>query len=72
MKILNNALKFVHGREHEKGGFSLYKGISDTKNTYYAVNILKMFNKEPHNKEKTVEWVEKLCNLFNTLTEDES
>ena len=44
MKILNNALKFVHGREHEKGGFTLYKGISDTKNMYYGVNILKMFN----------------------------
>lgn len=60
MKILNKALKFVHEREHEEGGFTLYKGLPDTKNTYYGVKILKMFNKDPYNKEKTIEWIEKL------------
>lgn len=59
-KILNNALKFVHEREHEEGGFTLYKGIPDTKNTYYGVKILKMFNKDPCNKEETIKWVEQL------------
>lgn len=50
----------MHEREHKDGGFTLYKGIPDTKNTYYGVKILKMFDKEPYNKPKTIEWVEKL------------
>jgi len=41
--ILKAALKFVHEREHEKGGFIIYKGNSDIENTYYAVlNILQI------------------------------
>lgn len=57
---LRRALKFVHEREHDEGGFTLYRGIPDTKNTYYGVKILDMYNEEPHNKEKTIEWIQKL------------
>jgi uncharacterized protein len=58
--LLKRALNFVREREHIEGGFTLYKGIPDTKNTYYGVKILEMFNIEPHNKEKTIEWIQKL------------
>jgi len=47
---LRKALKFVHDREHDEGGFTLYRGVPDTKNTYYGVKILEMFNEEPFNK----------------------
>jgi hypothetical protein len=53
-------LRFTHGREHEEGGFTLYHGIPDTKNTYYGVKMIKMFNEEPYNKVKTIEWIEEL------------
>jgi hypothetical protein len=57
---LKNALRFVHQREHENGGFTLYHGIPDTKNTYYGIKTLQMFGKEPFNIEKTIKWIEKL------------
>jgi hypothetical protein len=60
MEILSNALKFTHKREYEQGGFTLYKGIPDTKNTYYGVKILEIYNEEPYNKEKTIEWIQEL------------
>jgi len=53
-------LKFTHAREHPEGGFTLYRGVPDTKNTYYGVKILKMFNENPLNLEKTVAWIENL------------
>jgi hypothetical protein len=59
---LKKALNFVHEREHYEGGFTLYKGVPNTKNTYYVVKILEMFNEEPNNKEKTINWVQKLQN----------
>jgi hypothetical protein len=36
----------VHKLEHEKGGFAIYRGIPDTKNTYYGVKIFKLFDEE--------------------------
>ena len=61
MKInLKKALNFTHKREHYEGGFTLYKGLPDTKNTYYGIKILEMFNKEPYNKGKTINWIQKL------------
>jgi len=60
MEILNNALKFTHKREHSEGGFTLYSGYPDTKNTYYGLLILQLFNEEPYNKENTIKWVEYL------------
>lgn len=54
------ALKFTHEREHKEGGFTLYRGNPDTKNTYYGINILKMFNEDPYNKENTIRWIEEL------------
>ncbi|BDZ71381.1 prenyltransferase/squalene oxidase repeat-containing protein [Methanobacterium petrolearium] len=56
----NKVLKFVHDREHEDGGFTLYRGLPDTKNTYYGLKILQMFNEEPYNKENTINWIQKL------------
>lgn len=53
-------MKFVHAREHEEGGFTLYSGIPDTKNTYYGLKILQMFNDEPYNKGDTINWIQKL------------
>lgn len=50
----------MHKREHEKGGFTLYSGVPDTKNTYYGLKILEMFNEEPYHKEKTIAWILKL------------
>ena len=50
----------MHAREHEEGGFTLYSGIPDTKNTYYALKILQMFNDEPNNREDTINWIQKL------------
>lgn len=54
---MENALKYVHDREHDKGGFTLYKGLPDGKNTYYGLKTLKLFNKEPFNKIKTIKWI---------------
>jgi hypothetical protein len=63
MKInLKKALNFVHEREHYERGFTLYKGVPDTKNTYYGVKILEMFKEEPNNIKKTINWVQKLQN----------
>lgn len=50
----------MHEREHHEGGFTLYKGIPDTKNTYYGLKTLKMFKQEPNNKEQTIKWIQKL------------
>ena len=50
----------MHAREHEEGGFTLYSGIPDTKNTYYGLKILQMFNDEPNNREYTINWIQKL------------
>ncbi|NYB51342.1 MAG: hypothetical protein HVN35_02080 [Methanobacteriaceae archaeon] len=58
MKILKRALEYVHQREHEGGGFTLYEGIPDGKNTYYGLLIMKMFNETPYNIDKTIKWVE--------------
>lgn len=60
IQILDQALKFVHKREHLEGGFTLYEGIPDTKNTYYGVKILQILDEEPHNKENTINWIENL------------
>lgn len=60
--LLENALNFIHEREHEDGGFTLYKGVPDTKNTYYGVKTFKMFDRDPFNKEKTIKWIQKLQN----------
>lgn len=51
------ALKFIYRREHPEGGFTLYEGIPDTKNTYYALKTLKILSKEPNNLEKTLNWI---------------
>lgn len=59
-KVVKGALEFVHGREHDNGGFTLYEGIPDTKNTYYGVLTLKLLGIEPENMDKTIEWVEYL------------
>jgi hypothetical protein len=34
--------------------------LPDGKNTYYGLNILKIFNEEPYNKKRTIKWVENL------------
>lgn len=57
---VKRALEFVHGRERGNGGFTLYEGIPDTKNTYYGVLTLKLLGIEPENMDKTIEWVEYL------------
>lgn len=51
------ALKFIYRREHPEGGFTLYEGIPDTKNTYYALKTLRILSKEPKNLEKTLNWI---------------
>lgn len=58
--VLTRALEFVHKREHIEGGFTLYEGIPDTKNTYYGVLTLKLLGTEPKNRNETIEWVEYL------------
>ena len=58
--MVKNAIKFTHEREHSEGGFTLYQNNPDTKNTYYGVKILRLFNQEPYNKENTIEWIESL------------
>jgi hypothetical protein len=60
IQILDHALKFVHEREHPEGGFTLYEGIPDTKNTYYGIKILQLLSEEPYNKENTIKWIENL------------
>lgn len=60
MKVLKNALRYVHHREHDKGGFTLYKGIPDGKNTYYGLSVLSLFGEEPCNVDATINWLEKL------------
>lgn len=79
MKTIKKALEYVHQREHIGGGFTLYEGIPDGKNTFYGLSILKMFKEKPYNIDKTIKWVEDMqkgrifgvyakFNLLNTLT----
>ncbi|MEN6592257.1 MAG: hypothetical protein ABFC12_03305 [Methanobacterium sp.] len=62
MKVLKNALKYVHQREYDGGGFTLYEGIPDGKNTYYGLSILNLLVETPNNIGKTIYWLEKLQN----------
>ncbi len=62
METVSNALEFTHNREHIEGGFTLYNGVPDTKNTYYGLMILQLYCKEPYNKENTIKWIEYLHN----------
>lgn len=50
----------MHGREHNEGGFTLYAGIPDGKNTYYGLSILKMLKEKPRNIDETIRWAENL------------
>lgn len=58
--VINRTLEFAHKREHAGGGFTLYEGIPDTKNTYYGVLTLKLLGTKPKNMDKTIEWIEYL------------
>lgn len=58
--FLKHVLRFVQKRENPEGGFTLYEGIPDTKNTYYGLKILHMLDEEPKNKENTIKWLENL------------
>lgn len=60
MEILEHALRYVHQREHDRGGFTLYEGIPDGKNTYYGLSILNLFGEKPYNVDETIQWLEKL------------
>ncbi|MGV8143189.1 MAG: prenyltransferase/squalene oxidase repeat-containing protein [Methanothermobacter sp.] len=60
LELVKNAVKFTHEREHAEGGFTLYQNNPDTKNTYYGVKILRLFNEEPYNKKNTIEWIKSL------------
>lgn len=62
MKVLENAIRYVHLREHDEGGFTLYEGIPDGKNTYYGLSVLNLLGKKPYNINKTMKWLEKLQN----------
>ncbi len=62
MKVLKNALKYVHQREHDGGGFTLYEGIPDGKNTYYGLSILNLLGETPYNINETIEWLGKSQN----------
>jgi len=53
-KILN----FIKGRSHENGGYTLYEGFPDSKNTYYAIKSFQLLGREPWNLKKTLNWLE--------------
>lgn len=63
MKVLENALKYAHLREYDEGGFTLYEGIPDGKNTYYGLLTLNLFGETPDNLSKTIQWAERLRNM---------
>ncbi len=62
MEVLEHALKYVHQREHEGGGFTLYEGIPDGKNTYYGLSIFNLLGETPYNINETIKWLVKLQN----------
>ncbi len=53
-------LDFIRNRSHEDGGYTLYEGLPDSKNTYYAIKSLQLLGEEPENLEKTLKWVEEV------------
>ncbi len=62
MKVLENALKYIHQREYDGGGFTLYEGIPDGKNTYYGLSVLNLLGETPNNIDKTIYWLKNLQN----------
>lgn len=51
-------LGFIKGRSHENGGYTLYEGLPDSKNTYYAIKSFQLLGRRPWNLEKTLNWLE--------------
>jgi len=50
--------EFLNKRRHPDGGYTLFEGLPDTKNTYYALRSFELLGDEPGGLEKTLDWLE--------------
>jgi len=56
----DKVLNFIRKRSHEDGGYTLYEGLPDSKNTYYAIKSFQLLGREPANLAKTLKWLEEV------------
>lgn len=56
--LKDKILDFIRRRAHKDGGYTLYKGLPDSKNTYYAIKSLQLLGEKPYNLQKTLDWLE--------------
>jgi len=58
--IVEGIIKFFDMRRHPSGGYTLYEGLPDSKNTYYAIRSLEVINSLPDDIGRTLDWLEEL------------
>lgn len=58
VSLEDEVLDFIRRRGHKDGGYTLYEGLPDSKNTYYAIKSLQLLGREPSNLTNTLRWVE--------------
>jgi len=56
--LKNSVISFLNKRRHSSGGYTLYEGLPDSKNTYYAIRSFEVLDHEPPRLEETLDWLE--------------
>ena len=55
-----NIINFIKNKQIADGGFSENGIVSDLRSSYYAVNLLKIFNERPKQKDKFLAWLDSI------------
>ncbi|MGB9837785.1 hypothetical protein [Methanothermobacter sp.] len=58
--IVEGIINFFDMRRHPSGGYTLYEGLPDSKNTYYAIKSLEVIDSLPDDVARTLDWLEEL------------
>jgi len=56
--LKNSVINFLNKRRHPGGGYTLYEGLPDSKNTYYSIRSFEVLGHEPPRLEETLDWLE--------------
>lgn len=59
-KVKEKSINFLKKRRHSSGGYTLYEGLPDSKNTYYALKSFRVLGFEPPEVDRTLDWIEDL------------
>ena len=65
-------ISFLNKRRHSSGGYTLYEGLPDSKNTYYAIRSFEVLDHEPPRLEETLDWLEDVHREGPSLPRDSS